>query len=68
MGAFLGEATCLLTLIVAQQDAAAGGDGDRLVVERILQFRQAGIGTRRRRVELGRAARGCQGCSTLSTL
>ena len=32
--------------LAIEADAAAGGDGDRLVVEWILQVRQAGIGTR----------------------
>ena len=53
-----GEDLAEVDFLAIEADAAAGGDGDRLVVERIVKRGQAGIGTRRRRVELGRAMHG----------
>ena len=41
-----GEDLAEVDFLAVEADAAAGGDGDRLVVERIIQIRQAGIGTR----------------------
>ena len=39
-----GEDLAEVDFLAVEADAAAGGDGDRLVVEWIMQVRQAGIG------------------------
>ena len=41
-----GEDLAEVDFLAVEADAAAGGDGDRLVVEWIMQVRQASIGTR----------------------
>ena len=43
-----GEDLAEIDLLPLEADAPAGGDGDRLVVERIVELGQAGIGTLRR--------------------
>ena len=53
-----GEDLAEVDLLAVETDAAAGGDGDRLVVEWIIQVRQTDIGARRGPVELGGAAHG----------